>query len=155
LRQKARQEQEMTVARMITAGMAVSALLGFAGCVDTRGSLTGSADRLEHNANMLARDAGDERTSSDYPRRFARDAHELADDAHEFRNRAEDRQATDADVKTAFERVSRSYHVVRDDVDRSDSRAARDDLKPVTDAYLDVERAMGGYPVRRASIDDR
>jgi hypothetical protein len=30
-------------------------------------------------------------------------------------------------------------------VDRSDSREAQLDLKPVTEAYLDVEREMGGY----------
>ena len=56
-------------------------------------------------------------------------------------------------MKAAFERVSRSYHLVRDEVDRSDSREAQADLKPVTETYLDVERGMGGYPERRASAE--
>jgi hypothetical protein len=148
----ARRECEMLVAKTVTVALAVSALLGLVGCVETRGSLTNSADRLEHNANALARDAVDVR-ARDYPAGFARDAHALADDAHEFRNTAEDRRASDADVKAAFERVSRSYHLVRDEVDRSDSREAQADLQPVTEAYLDVERGMGGYPERRASAE--
>lgn len=142
----------MVVARSITVAMTVSALLGLAGCVETRGNMASSADRLEHSANLLARDASDER-ATDYPTTYVRDAHALADDAHEFRNIAVDRRGSNAEVKAAFERVSRDYHVVRDEVDHSDSRRARDDLKPVTDAYLDVERAMGGYPERRASVD--
>ncbi|HEY0767821.1 MAG TPA: hypothetical protein VGD47_07670, partial [Steroidobacteraceae bacterium] len=65
------------------------------------------------------------------------------------RRAVEGRVSADADVRAAFERVSRSYHLVRDEVDRSASRVARADLRPVTESYLDVERAMGGYPDRR------
>jgi hypothetical protein len=46
-------------------------------------------------------------------------------------------------VKESFGRLSRSYHALRDEVERSDSREARIDLKPVTESYLDVEREMG------------
>jgi hypothetical protein len=46
-------------------------------------------------------------------------------------------------VKESFERLSRSYHALCDEVERSDSREARIDLKPVTKSYLDVEREMG------------
>jgi hypothetical protein len=128
---------------------AACALLGLVGCVSTRSNLTSSAERLEHNANALARDARD----ADYPAGYVHDAHELADEAREFRHTAEDRSASDTDVKVAFERVSRRYHALRDDVDRSDSRTAQADLKPVTDSYLDVEREMGGYPERHASVN--
>jgi hypothetical protein len=71
-----------------------------------------------------------------------RGAGELADRAYEFRRTAEDRSARDAEVKESFERLSRSYHALRDEVERSDSREARIDLKPVTESYLDVEREM-------------
>jgi hypothetical protein len=152
----AREEADMGVVRTITMAMAVTALMGLAGCVDTRGSLIGSADRLDHSAHLLARQASEERAQSDYPTSYARDAHELAGDAREFRDTAEDRRATDTDLREAFERLSRSYHLVRDEVDHSDSRLARDALKPVTDDYLDVERTVKGYPARRASAaDDR
>jgi hypothetical protein len=135
--------------------LAASALFLAAGCITTRGSPTSSAERLEHNADALARDAGTVPAGADYSTAFARDARQLADDTHAFRRVAEDRTTHDEDVRMAFKRVSQDYHQLRDDVDRTDSREVHADLKPVTDAYLDVEREMGGYPVRHASATDR
>jgi len=140
----------MTV-RTLALATAVAALLGLGGCVSTRGNLSSSADRLAENTHALAHEAEDLPAGADYPASYPRDARQLADDAHEFRNTAMDRSATDADVKAAFQRVSRSYLLVRDEVEHSDSREARDDLRPVTTAYLDVEREIGGYPVHHAS----
>ena len=45
----------------------------------------------------------------------------------------------------AFNRVSRSFHAVRDEVHHSDSEQARADLRPVADAYYDVEHNLGEY----------
>ena len=142
------------IAKTIAVAAAACALAALSGCVETRGSLSSAAERLEHNANAMARDARDLPSSDDYPAGYARDARQLADDAHEFRNTALDRGANDPDTKAAFKRVSRSYLLVRDEAEHSESREIRSDLKPVTDAYLDVEREMGGYPVRRARADD-
>jgi hypothetical protein len=77
---------------------------------------------------------------------YSREAGELADEAHDFRRALEDRQGDRRELDSAFESLSRAYHALRDDVDRSQSRDAQLDLKPVTEAYLDVERGMGGYP---------
>jgi len=142
------------IARTIAVVTAACAVIGLSGCVETRNSLSSAAERLEHNANAMARDARDLPSSDDYPAGYSRDARQLADDAHEFRNTALDRGANDPDTRAAFKRVSRSYLLVRDEVQHSESREVRSDLKPVTDAYLDVEREMGGYPARRASADD-
>jgi len=142
------------IARTIAVVTAACAVVGLSGCVETRSSLSSAAERLEHNANAMARDARDLPSSDDYPAGYSRDARQLADDAHEFRNTALDRGANDPDTRAAFKRVSRSYLLVRDEVQHSESREVRSDLKPVTDAYLDVEREMGGYPARRASADD-
>ncbi|HYM26959.1 MAG TPA: hypothetical protein VET66_02330 [Steroidobacteraceae bacterium] len=142
------------IAKTIAVAAAACALAALSGCVETRSNLTSAAERLEHNANAMARDARDLPSSDDYPAGYARDARQLADDAHEFRNTALDRGASDPDTKAAFKRVSRSYLLVRDEAERSQSRDVRSDLKPVTDAYLDVEREMGGYPVHHASADD-
>ena len=121
-------------------------LIGISGCVTTtRSNMATSADRLEHNTAALADDA----RATDYPSDYVHDVHALADDAREFRHTVEDHAATDSDVRVAFERLSRSYHVVRDEVEHSESRTARSDLQPVTDSYLDIEREMGGYPERR------
>jgi len=113
-----------------------------------------TADRLQHNAAALAQDTDRLPGGRDYPTGYTRDTEQLAEDARYFRHVAEDRNSSDSDVTVAFKRVSRSYMTVRDDVEHSDSREARADLKPVTDAYLDLEREVGGYPVRRASADD-
>jgi hypothetical protein len=126
----------------IAALMATSAFVLLAGCATTHGSLATSADRLERSSERLASRAP---SSSDY----ARDAHELADEAHDFRLTIRDRRADDRDVKDAFEKLSHDYHAVRDNVDRTNSRQAQIDLQPVTDAYLDIERAIGGYPSER------
>lgn len=132
----------MVAARSIATAVASSALFAvLAGCVTTQGSLSTSADRLERNANMLARDArGDS---------YSREADELADQAEDFRRTVLDRRADDREVRDAFEALSSDYHALRDEVDRSNDREAAEDLRAVTEAYLDIEREMGSYDDRR------
>jgi len=144
----------MSVVKTVSASIAACLLLGLAGCATTRSSLANSSDQLEHNTNALARDVRDEPAGRDEPTSSVRDAHRLADDAHEFRQTAEDGRASNSDVRAAFERVSRSYHLVREDVEHSDDRAVRSDFKAVTDAYLDIERELGGYPTERVGRAD-
>jgi hypothetical protein len=144
----------MFVGKIFTATVAACALAGLASCATPRGNLASEADQLEHNANALARDARDypaDRADRDYRPTYVSDVHALADDAHDFRRTAEDHRASDADIKASFERVSHSYHAVRDEVARSDNPEVRDDFKAVTNAYLNIERDMGGYPARSAS----
>jgi hypothetical protein len=115
------------------------------GCAtSSHGNLARSADRLDHNAELLARDDhrdGREGWNSSY----SREADALAEKAHDFRRAVTDSRGDRRDLDDAFESLSRTYHALRDDVDRADSREAQLDLKPVTEAYLDVEREMGGY----------
>jgi len=146
----------MFVGKISTATVAACALAGLASCATTHGNLAGEADQLEHNANAMARDARaypSDRAGRDYPATYASDVHALADDADHFRRTAEDRSASDADVRASFERVSHSYHTVRDEVARTDNPEVRDDFKAVTNSYLNIERDMGGYPERPARSD--
>lgn len=143
-----------------THGMSLWRVIGFStlaaaivGCATTHGNLSSSAERLERSSYALARDTrGPDFGGSGYES----DARRLADESHDFRRVLLDRRADERDVESAFNDVSRSYHALRDEVDRSDSQRARANLKPVTEAYLDVEREMGGYGERqrRASRDD-
>jgi hypothetical protein len=71
----------------------------------------------------------------------------LADGAREFRV-ALDRRVSDAEFRAAFDRVSRSYHGLRDEVAHSESLRARRDFGPVTDSYRAIERELGLYPGR-------
>jgi len=110
-----------------------------AGCVTTTsGVLTTSAQRLEHSTYNLYDEARAEGVSD----RYSRNAQELAEEARDFRHTLSDRKADDDDVQEAFHELSRSYHALRDDVERSRSAAVDREFKPVTQAYLDIEREM-------------
>ncbi|MGH8179405.1 MAG: hypothetical protein ACRETR_00340, partial [Steroidobacteraceae bacterium] len=124
----------------LTASLMVIAL---AGCATTRhGGLDSSADRLDRNAQDFAQDSTEAPRGYDENTGYTDDARDFADRAHEFRRTVEDREdadTSDRDVKTAFDELSRSYHALRDDVQRSGNPDARRDMQPVTQAYLDVE----------------
>jgi hypothetical protein len=130
------------------------ALMGLGACVTTGGgNLSSSANRLERSAYALQEEAHDD----DARQGYRRDALELAEESREFRRTVEDRQATDEDVRDAFNDVSRRYHAMRDEVERSRSREAEAEFRAVTDAYLDVEREMrsrDGKRDRYASDDN-
>ena len=116
--------------------LATVGLMAVGGCVTAGGNLTSSATRLERTAYTLQDEAPDTRQG------FRNDARELAEEAREFRRTVEDRGASNEDVRDAFSDVSRRYHAMRDEVERSHSREAEADFRPVTEAYLDVEREM-------------
>ena len=134
----------MTAARVgwLTASLTAVAL---AGCATTpHGGLDHSAARLDRNAQAFAQDSQDAPRGYDENTSYTEDARDFADRAHEFRRTVEDGDADSRDVKSSFDELSRSYHALRDDVQHSDSEDARRDLRPVTQAYLDVEDDMGG-----------
>jgi hypothetical protein len=139
----------MLAARTLMLATAAAVLLAIGACADTRSALTGSTLQLQHSANLLAEDAASMPRPSDdedYPVdvNYARDAHALADSARELRHAVED-GGSDRDIRVAFNRVSRSFHAVRDEVHHSDSEQARTDLRPVAAAYYDVEHSLGEY----------
>lgn len=137
----------MLVAKGVTAVIVSGALLGLGGCVSPRANLTGAADNLEFNANTLVRDAHDDSARTDYQPTYGRDARSLADSAHDLR-RSIDERASDAEVRVAFDHVSRSYHAVRDEVAHSGDLQAQRDFGAVTDSYRRVEHDLGVYPDR-------
>jgi hypothetical protein len=118
--------------------LATVGLIAVGGCATTGGGLSSSASRLERSTYALHDEAQDDDARSG----FQRDAQELAEEAREFRRVVEDRSSDDDDVSDAFNDVSRRYHAMRDEVDRSRSREAESEFAPVTEAYLDVEREM-------------
>jgi hypothetical protein len=119
------------------------ALAAVGGCASTHGKLAKSAERLQHNANVLGRDSLDSNYGSD-PQGYARDAQTLSQDTHRFRETLAEGNPDKPEVKAAFERVSQSYQTLRDAIEQSNSHEAQKDLKPITEAYLDVEHKIGG-----------
>lgn len=145
---------------MVTAGRAgwlMTSLMtvALAGCATTRhGGLDHSADRLDRNAQALAQDAEEAPRGYSENTSYTEDARDFADRAHEFRRTVEDSSADKRDVRASFDGLSRSYHSLRDDVERSGNEDARHDMVPVTQAYLDVEDDMGGAGPSRYSEED-
>ena len=125
--------------------IATFAAVGLAGCATSNGSLASNAERLERSAVEMQGDARD-----DGSRGYYRDAQEFAAEARDFRRTLDDRRADDDDINDAFRDLSARYHALRDEVERSRDRDAELDFKPVTEAYLDVEREM-----RRVGDRDR
>nr|WP_298719638.1 hypothetical protein [uncultured Steroidobacter sp.] len=113
-------------------------LMAVGGCATTSGNLSSSASRLESSAEALHDEARDDDARSG----FQSDARELAEEARDFRRTVEDRDSSKEDVREAFNDLSKSYHAMRDEVERSQSREADREFRPVTEAYLDVEREM-------------
>jgi hypothetical protein len=127
-------------------GLLASAFaIGLAGCATTSGGLASSAERLERASYAFQRDADEGREG----RGYERDARSLAEEAKDFRMTLSDRRADDRDVRDAFQDLSRSYHAARDEVERNRSRDSGREFAAVTEAYLDVERAMNSSDPRR------
>jgi hypothetical protein len=107
--------------------------IAMVGCATTGGGLSSSAERLERASYAFQKGAD---------RDYAGDARDLAEEARDFRDTLSDRGADDGDVREAFQDLSRRYHAARDEVERNRDRDADRDFAAVTEAYLDVERAL-------------
>ena len=139
------------------AGWLTASLMAVAlcGCATTRhGGLDSSADRLDRSAQAFAQDSEEAPHGYSENRGYTEDARDFADRAHEFRRTVEEGSADKHDVRASFDELSRSYHALRDDVERSGNEDARHDMRPVTQAYLDVEDDLGGSGQSRYSESD-
>ena len=117
-----------------------AAVVLITGCATTGGSLSSSADKLERNAYQLQRESRDDASHGAY----SREAAALAEEAREFKVVLNDRRARKGDIDDAFADLSKRYHALRSEMDRTrNSREADMEFKAVTDAYLDIEREMG------------
>ena len=114
------------------------AILLLAGCTTT-GSLGAAAERLDSSAHRFYESLhyGQARAHT------ADDAAELAEATRAFRI-AVDRSRTRDDLRASFDRVAERYHHLRRQVESRDPRYGEAALafERVTDAYLDVDRAI-------------
>jgi len=104
------------------------------GCATSGPTLSNSVERLEDSSFAMERNADQ--------KNVRHDARELSEDAREFRRTLIHYRADRIDVRDAFSDVSRSYHDLRDAVERSRDRDTERYLEPVTNAYLDIEREI-------------
>ncbi len=117
-------------------GLLLTSLL--AGCGST-GTLGSAADRLDSTTHRFYRRLGSEPVAG----HTTTDAALLAEAARDF-NRAVDRNRSRDYLRPAFDRVAERYHHLRRQLDDGAyyNRYMSAGFDSVTDAYLDVDRAM-------------
>ena len=110
-----------------------------AGCASMGGRLLNASDDLEERADRLYDEVRHDQVAGGPS---VRDAEALAKAAVDFR-RAVERDSPREDLETAFDRIAKPYHALREYYDhRSTDLAERDRFRGVTEAYLDVEGAL-------------
>ena len=121
---------------VVISGLAVVLL---AACTTTTHTRTArAADRLEGSAGVFAARTCYEPNTACSATQYLPAARQFADQAREFRQTLDN--AGDQAVVFAFQRLWRAYHTLRDDVYRLRNRQLRVDLKPITHAFVDVQR---------------
>jgi hypothetical protein len=134
----------MAVVRSIVIATLWLVLVPLASCATTHGRLIGAADRLERNADAFDSDTPYELDPTYSATGYFRATREFVEQVRDFRQTVD--SAGDQEVIFAFEHLWRSYHALRDEVDRLHSRQTRADLKRVTEAFVDVQRIVkNGY----------
>lgn len=122
----------------------VMAVVLLAGCTTTQTRTVRAAERLEHSAEAFAAGTCYEPNPGCSANRYLPAARAFADQAKRFGETLQG--AGDQEVVLGFERLWRSYHTLRDEVDRSRDRQARSGLKPVTRSFIDVQlHVKNGY----------
>lgn len=109
--------------------------VALAGCA-TGGSLGSAAERLDNTAHRFSRDLHASPAAS----HAATDAAQLAEAARIF-NRDVDRHASHDRLRVSFGHVAERYHHLRKELDDGRYYGVYG-FERVTDAYLDVDRAL-------------
>lgn len=120
-----------------------------AGCATSGGvGLRSATDRLEDTSQSFYRQLASEPAS----RGTIADAGRFADATHDFHREVRDGRSPEV-LAPMFDRVADAYHDLREQLDDRDygSRYREAGFDRVTEAYLDVERAMDRHYGRRYS----
>jgi hypothetical protein len=136
----------MLYARIIAVASAGLILVLLSGCVPTRGRLIQAADRLEGRADALTRYAPQGGHGVGGDGGYYEQARGFADQTRDFRQTVGRRRTGDLDIVYAFQDLWRSYHRLLEQAESARGHQARRDLKPVKQAFVDVQRIVrNGY----------
>jgi hypothetical protein len=131
------------VVRTVLVVISWLAVVLVAGCETTHTRTARAADKLEQRIDAFAAGACDQSSAACFSQQLAA-AHWFADQVQEFRETCEN--GGDQEVVFTFQRLWRSYHALRDEVYRLRDRQIQVDFKPVTQAFVDVQRDVkNGY----------
>jgi hypothetical protein len=132
------------VVRTVLVAISWLAVVLVAGCETTHTRTARAADRLEQRIEAFATGACDQSSATCSSRQQLVAAHLFADQVQEFRETCEN--GGDQEVVFAFQRLWRGYHALRDEVYRLRDHQLQVDFKPVTHAFVDVQRDVkNGY----------
>jgi hypothetical protein len=124
--------------RSVVIAIMCSTTVLLAGCVTTHTRTASAADELERSAESFAAHTCYDLNAACSRGQQIPGALAFAERAHEFRQTLD--TAGDQDVVSAYKRLWRSYHTLRDDVYRLHDGQLQADLKPLTRAFVDVQR---------------
>ena len=134
----------MRVVRTVRVVISWLAVVLFAGCETTHTRTARAADKLEQRIDTFAAGACYQSSAACSSRQQLAAARWFAGQVQEFRETCEN--GGDQEVVFAFQRLWRSYHALRDEVYRLRERQLKVDFKPVTQAFVDVQRDVkNGY----------
>ena len=134
----------MGVVRTVLVAISWLAVVLVAGCETTHTRTVTAADKLEQRIDAFAAGACDQSNAACSSRQQLAAARWFADQVQEFRETCEN--GGDQEVVFAFQRLWRSYHALRDEIYRLRDRQLQVDFKPVTRAFVDVQRDVkNGY----------
>jgi len=117
----------------------LAVLIVVTGCATLPGELSGAARDLDRTAF----DFYDNVRNDSLSHELARDAGSFADAARDF-SRAVDRRERGRELHDEFHEMTERYHRLRDEVQEGHvlERDQHEDFERLTQAYLDVERAV-------------
>jgi hypothetical protein len=132
------------VVRTVLVVISWLAVVLVAGCETMHTRTARAADKLEQRIDAFSASACYQSSAAcASPQEFAA-ARWFADQVQEFRETCEN--GGDQEVVLAFQQLWRSYHALRDEVYRLRDRQLLVDFKPVTQAFVDVQRDVkNGY----------
>jgi len=119
-----------------------------AGCASSGVGLRSATDRLDDTSQSFYRQLASEPAS----RGTVLDAEQFADATRDFNREVRDGRSSEV-IAPLFDRVADRYHDLREQLDDRDygNRYREAGFDRVTEAYLDVERAMDRQYGRRSN----
>jgi hypothetical protein len=133
-------EELVVVVRSVVIATLALAVVLLAGCTTTHIRTARAAEGLERSADAFADRICYEPNDSCPTDQYLPAAREFAVQAYEFRQTLD--SAGDQEVVSAFKRLWRRYHTLRDEVYRLGDRQLQADLKPITQGFGDVQRQV-------------
>jgi hypothetical protein len=122
-----------------------------AGCETNHTRTAGAAEKLEQRIDAFAAGTCNQSSAGCLSPEQLAAVRWFADQVQEFRETCA--QGGDQDVVFAFQRLWHTYHTLRDEVYRPRDRQLQVDFKPVTQAFVDVQRDVkNGYSYADPSV---